>query len=155
MIVYKSVDLFDQSTGEKIGSQKVYDHSICDFTGEKIDEYENPNDYIVDHNSNDPCYGDGDGERWLYDYEVGVYGEEEYDSMDGYHYELFGQNQYTFKHKKGMGHGFEIFEDVMRLALQELEEIYSLDQILRWSRGRMLEKVIKSGKYNVKDFISE
>jgi len=156
MIVFKTVDMFDQTTGKKIGTQKVYDHSICDYTGEKITDYENPNEYIIDFNSNDPCFGDGEGERWLYDYEKELYGEEEYDNMDGYHYELFGQTRYIFKSDEDKWEGCEVFHQMLTEALKELKDgIYSLDHLLRWSRGQMLEKVIKSGKYVVKDFISE
>lgn len=152
MIVFKKVDLFDRNTGEKIGTQKVFDHQICDYTGERIDEYENPNQYLVDYNDNDPCFGDGAGEEWLYDYEQEEYGEEEYDNMDGCHYELFGQTRYVFKHKTGEGYGTEVFQEMVEEALQHIE-IYSLDHLLRWSRGRMLERVIKEGKYKIQDFI--
>lgn len=58
MNVYKIVDEYSRTTGEKCGSRKVFDHSICDFTGLKIDEYENPNIYQIDFNDNDPCFGD-------------------------------------------------------------------------------------------------
>lgn len=148
MIIFKTVDMFDQNTGKKIGTKRVYDHQICDYTGEKIGDFENPNEYIVDHNSNDPCYGDGEGERWLYDYEVGVYGEEEYDFMDGYHYELFGQPRYVFKTQQGC----EVFQEMVEDALQHIK-IFDLDHLLRWSRGKMLEKVIKSGTYKIEDFL--
>jgi hypothetical protein len=142
MIVYKTIDQYDSRTGEKIGSQRVFDHSICDFTGEVIGEYENPNLYEIDFNSNDPCFGDGEGEGWYYDWDE-----------DGfYHHELFGQGTYIFKTDE---YGREVFGELLELAHKELKEVYSLDHLLRWSRGRMLEKVIKSGKYKIEDFLSE
>lgn len=152
MIVFKTADLYDKNTGEKIGSQRVYDHQICDYTGERIGEYENPNSYIVDFNSNDPCFGDGEGERWLYDYERDLHGEEEYDNIDGCHHELFGQTHYVFKHVEGEGYGTEVVQEMIEDALQHIE-IWSLDQLLRWSRGQMLERVIKEGKYKITDFL--
>ena len=147
MRVYKTVDMFSRKTGKKIGSQKDFDHSICDFTGQKITEHENPNEYVVDYNSNDPCFGDGLGECWLYDWST------EDDDCDGYHYELFGQSTYIFKTSED--DGTEVFDDLFRLAHKELPEIYGLDTLLRWSRGRMLERVIKSGEYTIQDFMTE
>jgi len=152
MIVFKGVDLFDQNSGKKIGTQKIYDHRICDYTGKKIDDHTNPNSYIIDFNSNDPCFGDGEGEKWLYDYEKKKYGEEEYDNMDGCHHELFGQNEYNFF--VGADGYTEVFQEMMEDAIQHIE-IHSLDHLLRWSRGKMLEKIIKSGEYNLTDFIQE
>jgi len=32
-------------------------------------------------------------------------------------------------------------------------EIYSLDELLRWSRGNMLEKVLKKGTYKIEQFL--
>ena len=148
MIVYKEVDIFDHYTGMPEGSKKVYDHTICDFTGERISEYENPNIYIIDFNNNDPCFGDGEGERWLIDYQ-NIQSDGEVDEY--YHYELFGQTQYVFK--QGECEGTEVFVDLINAATVELKEIYSLDHLLRWSRGKMLEKVIKEGKYKIEQFL--
>jgi len=78
MIVFKEVDQYDRNTGKKIGSKKVFDFQICDFTGERIKEYSNPNIYIIDYNDNDPCAGDGEGERWLYEWEKKENDEREY-----------------------------------------------------------------------------
>ena len=64
MIVFKEVQQFDRNTGEELESMKVYSHEICDFTGEVIDEYENPNAYKVDYCDNDPCFGDHTAEKW-------------------------------------------------------------------------------------------
>jgi len=155
MYVYKIVDKFDHYTGMPAGTQKVYSHTICDFTGQTIDNYENPNEYIVDHCDNDPCFGDGEGERWLSDYEKELYGEEEYDNMDGCHHELFGQSRYMFKHMSEKFEGYEVFGEMVKVAMEELDEIYSLDHLLRWSRGRMLEKVIKAGQYKLEQFLEE
>ena len=149
MIVFKSADLFDRDSGKKIGSQKVYSHQICDYTGKKIDEYTNPNSYRIDFNDNDPCFGDGEGERWLYEYENELAGGD----ADGYsHHELFGQCEYVFF--VGEDGYTEVFQEMMEDAIQHIE-IYSLDHLLRWSRGKMLEKLIKSGEYKIEDFISE
>jgi hypothetical protein len=150
MIVFKTVDLFDQNTGKKIGTQKVYDHQICDYTGKKIDDYTNPNSYQTDFNDNDPCFGDGEGEKWLYEYENELAGGD----ADGYHhYELFGQRYYVFYVDPHDGYT-EVIQEMIEDALQHIE-IYSLDHLLRWSRGQMLERVIKSGQYKIEDFISE
>jgi len=146
MVVYKEVELFDKHSGKKIGTDKVFSHQICDFTGEKIGDYENPNSYEVDYNDNDPCFGDGEGECWLYDYSM------DDDDCDGYHYDLFGQTQYVFKTSED--DGTEVFGKLLELVSKELN-VYSLDHVLRWSRGKMLEKVIKSGKYKIQDFLSE
>jgi len=151
MIVFKSVDQFDRNTGKKIGTTRIYDHSICDYSGEIID-YDNcnPNEYMVDHNDNDPCFGDGEGERWLYEWETKEFGE---DFCGHHHYEMFGQVRYVFADEPDrLWEGYEIFGRLMKEAAEELDEIYSLDHLLRWSRGRMLEKVIKSGKYKIQDF---
>jgi hypothetical protein len=140
MIVFKVVDQYSRTSGEKAGSVKVFDHEICDFTGQKINKDENPNAYQVDHCDNDPCFGDGEGERWY----------------DGdFYWELFSQSWYKFKIMSEKWEGYEVFGEMMKLALTELDEIYSLDHLLRWSRGRMLEKVIKSGQYKIEQFLKE
>ena len=152
MIVFKSVDQYDTDTGWKLGTKKVYSHQICDYTGNKIDEHTNPNTYFINFNDNDPCFGDGEGEKWLFDYERGKFGEEDYDSMDGYHYELFGQIEYVFFVKED---GYtDVFQEMVEDALQHIT-IHSLDHLLRWSRGKMLESVIKSGAYKIEDFIQD
>jgi len=134
------------------GSKKAYDYEICDFSGEVISNYENPNAYEVDHCDNDPCYGDAEGERWFYDWFNEKYGEDE----ESPGHELFGQRWYKFKDKKDGGfEGYEVFVDLINAATIELKEIYSLDHLLRWSRGRMLEKVIKEGKYKLEQFLED
>jgi len=148
MIVYKSIDQYDSNTGKKIGSQRVYDYRICDFTGKKI-EHGNPESYNINFQSNDPCFGDGEGERWLYDYENNL------NSANVDFYELFGTNDYMFQVDKDDMYT-EVFQEMVELALKEMTEgIFSLSHLLRWSRGRMLEKVIKSGEYTIQDFIDE
>ena len=127
MIVFKEVDQYDRNTGKKIGTTKVYDHSICDFTGEKIDG--DSVKYEINYQSFDPCYGDGEGEGWLYDYERGKFGDEDYDNMNGYHYELFGQGWYTFLANEI---GMDVVPELIELAQKECENgILSLDHLLR------------------------
>jgi len=151
MLIFKNIDRYDQTTGKKIKSDRIPDFEICDFTGFKIDENENPNFYVVNHNSNDPCFGDGEGERWFYDWHKKNYGEDSY----GPYYELFGQGDYIFKDvDSATWKGYEVFGELVEEAIKEMEEgIYSLDHLLRWSRGRMLEKVLKEGTYKLEDFI--
>jgi len=152
MIVYRTIDQYDNNAGEKIGSKKIPDFEICDFTGEKISENENPNYYEIELNY-DPCFGDGEGERWLYDWlkekdkEYSIF----YDDS-----ELFSQGQYVFKEDLELGNGCEVFGKMVKKALEEMEDgIYSLEHLLRWSRGKMLEKVLKEGKYKIEDFLNE
>ena len=66
MIVFKTIDQFDRNTGEKIRPVRVASFRICDFTGEKIDSYSNPNSYTINFNDNDPCFGNGLGEDWVF-----------------------------------------------------------------------------------------
>ena len=153
MIVYKAVDYFSQKTGEKLGSKKEFDFQICDFTGEKIGEYENPNSYIVNYNDNDPCFGDGEGEEWLFNYKAPK--DDEGYNENPYLYDLFAQSDYVFKEKDGEGKGFEVFGDLIKAARKAKLEIYSLDHLLRWSRGKMLEKVITEGTYTIDQFSRE
>jgi len=151
VVVFKIVDQFDRNTGKKVGSSRVYDHTICDYTGEVINDYSSEgNNYIIDFKSNDPCFGDGGGEEWLYKYENELADGE----ASGYHhYELFGQTHYTFKILED-GYS-EVFFMLLEEARSEKLEVYSLDHLLRWSRGRMLERIIKSGKYIIQDFCDE
>lgn len=144
MIVYKKVDKFDRRTGKPAGTETVYDHAICDFTGDRISEHDNPNTYSIDFNDNDPSYGDAEGERWLYDWceKRGA----EVEACD-----LFAQSEYVFSMKRD---GYvEVFHDLMLKAMKELNEIYSLEHLLRWARGKMLERVVKEGKYEIDQFI--
>jgi hypothetical protein len=140
MVVYKVVDEFSNTTGKKIGSKKVFDFFICDFTGEKIDEYSNPNTYDINYLSKDPCFGDGIGEEWLSKW------NEDIDA-----YDLFSHRSYIFTISQD---GAEIFGEMVKKALSEMKgEIYSLDELLRWSRGNMLEKVLKKGTYKIEQFL--
>ena len=150
MVVYKTVDLFSQKTGEKIGTQKIFDFRICDFTGEKIDQYENPNTYGVNYQDNDPCFGDGDGERWLYPWNHED-DEEEKEDLTSYAdpYNLFNQSEYIFK---TFSPGYEVFDELLKTAKKNKMKIISLDHLLRWSRGKMLEKVITEGTYKIDQF---
>lgn len=141
MVVYKIIDEFSRKTGEKIGVRKMFDFLICDFTGERIDEYSNPNTYNINYQNNDPNFGANEGEKWLYkfDEEADVWG-------------LFAQGDYIFKIDERK---VEVFGKMIETALSEGIEIYSLDHLLRWSRGRMLEKVLKKGIYKLEDFFEE
>lgn len=149
MIVFTTVKRFSESTGEELGSRRIPHFEICDFTGEKIDEYSNPNAYEIIFCDNDPCFGNSEGERWLFDYINEKYGE---DACYPTH-ELFGQMGYKFKTGEN---GVEVFGEMVEKALKEMEEgIYSLDHLLRWSRGRMLERLIKEGQYELQDFLED
>ena len=146
MIIFKEIDQYDKNTGKKISTLKVADYYICDFTGERIIENSNPNTYRVNYNDNDHCAGDGDGEGWLYDWE-----KDREDECDLY--ELFLQSDYVFQTSET---GVEVFQKMFNAAEKEMKgKLYSLDHLLRWSRGRMLEKVLKAGTYKINQFIEE
>jgi len=136
MILYKLIDQFDRSSGKKIKSQLIFDKYICDFTGKELDEYQNPNIYIIDYNDNDPNFGCGVGE-----YEL----SEKY-NVDPY--SIFASNFVFYRKIEGGG---DVFVDMIELAQKELDEIYGLDHILRWSRIRMLTKVLEEGKYTLEE----
>lgn len=146
MIIFKTIDEFSREDGKKIGSRKIFDFFICDFTGEKIDQNTNPNTYNIDYRSSDPCFGDGKGEEWYYKWSK--------DNENNFlHNELFGQGNYIFITDY---YGAEVFEDLIKKALNECKDgIYSLDHLLRWSRGKMLEKVLKEGTYKIEQFLEE
>lgn len=158
MIVFKTIDEFSRETGEKVGERRVFDFMICDFTGRKIDEfYGNPVIYEVDYNDTDPCFGDHEAERWLYawneqdgrsDLDPDSNDWDETSEIDSY--ELFGQTKYIFGTADD---GTEVFGELLSLAQAEGFEIVSLDHLLRWSRGRMLERLIKEEKYKPEQFI--
>jgi len=148
MKVYKTEKRFDKLTGKETVPAKVFSHQICDFTGEKIGEYENPNAYDIDFCDNDPCFGDSKGETWIYDY-LKENPELKNNYID-YRWELFATGNYKFKMEDDYK---EVFQELIEAALKELDEIYSLDHLLRWSRGRMLENVIKNKKYKITDFV--
>jgi hypothetical protein len=149
MIVYKTVDLFSQTDGMKIGTKKIVDHQICDFTGHIIDRYSNPNTYEINYNDNDPCFGDGHGEGWLYKWND-AHQKDDDERIDAY--DLFSQGEYIFETEEG---GIEVFAELIKTAKKEKFEILSLDQLLRWSRARMLEKVITMGIYTIEQFSCE
>jgi len=151
MIVYKIIDEFSRETGKKIGERTVFDHMICDFTGKKINEfYGNPVIYEVDYNDTDPCFGDHEAERWIYDFNRHLKFDEDEEGIDTY--ELFGQAQYVFGTEED---GTETFAELVKEAAKQKFEIISLDHLLRWSRGKMLERLLKEGKYNINQFICE
>lgn len=147
MIIFKEIERFDVKTGEKLKPVKEFDFYICDFTGQPIKDDTNPNMYIIDYNDNDPCAGDSEGEEWLYEWEKENYGDE------SYHWELFMQSPYIFLTSYD---GVEVFDKMIQTAIKEMKDgIYSLDHLLRWSRGKMLEKTLKEGTYTIDQFIEE
>lgn len=156
MIVYKEIDQYDRNTGKKIGTRKVADKYICDFSGKPIEEFGgNPVIYSLDYNDNDPCFGDHEAERWLYKWNEVKDSDLDIDSVfeerkeiDAY--ELFGQTHYVFG---TMENGVEVFLLLLEEAKKEKFDIVSLDHLLRWSRGRMLEKLFKEGGYKPEQFI--
>jgi hypothetical protein len=155
MMLFKIVDEFDQATGKKIREKKVFDCMICDFTGERVDEgFGNPVIYEIDYNDSDPCFGDHIAERWFYDWNE-KYGEKDLDPEDEDGeidaYDIFGQTRYIFKTDDD---GTEPFADLLKAAKKAKFEIISLDHLLRWSRGRMLEKLFHEGKYKPEQFIN-
>lgn len=145
MIIFKSVDQFDRNTGEKTQSMRVPDFEICDFTGKRIDKGMEPIRYRVDYGSTDPCFGCHNAEDWAHELDLDAS-------------ELFGQTEYVFFTEWSKGR--EPFQEMLE-AFQEYHKEtlnpypYSLEHILRWSRGRMLEKVIKSGEYKIEDFLED
>jgi hypothetical protein len=151
MKFFKIVDEFDRDTGQKIGIRKVFAGQLCDFTGKLMSEFwGNPVTYILDYNDNDPCYGDQLGERWLYDWNRQFEDEDGENPNEIDSYELFGQTHYCFGTDED---GSEVFPQLLEEAEKEGFEIVSLDHLLRWSRGRMLEKLFKEGKYKPEQFI--
>lgn len=170
MIVFKTIDEYSRETGKKTGEKKVFDYMICDFTGKLMSEFfGNPVIYEVDYNDTDPCFGDHVAERWLYDWnEIGAFaptikkhilegppefsceGEREEDFQEIDSYDLFGQPRYIFGTDDD---GTEVFTELLKEVKKEKFEIVSLDHLLRWSRGRMLEKLFKEGKYKPEQFI--
>ena len=143
MIVYKIVDEYCKNTGKKLGERKVYLKTICDFTGEEIEDGTNPDSYIIDYNDNDPNFGDGFGERWFYK-------TKEFDDNIIDSYDLFGQQEYIFTTD---WNGREIFDTVLEEFKKTGEPIYTLGSILRWSRGQMLKKLVLNGTYKIEDFV--
>lgn len=156
MILFKIIDEFDQNTGKKIGTRKVSVGELCDYTGKLMSEfYGNPVIYEVDYNDSDPCFGDHVAERWLYDWNENRSDPDpgsEDDTREIDAYDLFGQPKYVFGTDDD---GTEVFTDLLKEAKKEKFEIVSLDHLLRWSRGRMLEKLFKEGKYKTEQFIEE
>lgn len=142
MIVYKIVDEYCKNTGEKLGKRKTYLKTICDFTGEDIEDGTNPYSYIVNYNDNDPNFGDAFGEGWFYK-------TKESDDCIIDSYDLFGCSNYIFTTDWG---GKEIFNTVIEEFKKTGEPIYGLSSILRWSRGQMLKKVILDGTYKMEAF---
>jgi hypothetical protein len=151
MRFFKIVDQYDRDTGQKIGTRKIYAGSICDFTGRLMSEFwGNPVIYILDYNDNDPCYGDHQAERWLYDWNRKFEDEDGENPNEIDSYDFFGQTHYCFGTNED---GTEVFPQLLEEAKKEGYEIISLDHLLRWSRGRMLQKLIEEEKYKPEQFI--
>ena len=139
MLIYKTVNLFDPQTGEKLSEPTKVDWKyICDFSGEEIESWESPGEYSIDYGDKDPCFGSGEGERWY----------------DGdWYWEIFGQTHYQFKTNEA---GYEGFAELIKKAQEEMDEgIIALDHLLRWSRGKMIEKLIKESTYTEENFYKE
>jgi len=145
MVTYKDIEQYDKNTGKKLESKRVYDFTICDFTGEKLDEYSKHVTYSINYNDMDPCFGDGEGEGWIY---KSKYWQNENEIGIDPH-ELFGQSDYHFLTGDD---GVEIFSILLWTAKKAKIEIISLDQLLRWSRALMLDKVLTEGKYKIEQF---
>jgi len=145
MIIFKNIEQFDQNTGKSIGSRRIPDCRICDWTGEKISIHDNPNSYSIDFNSNDPCFGDGLGEGWVFKLP---------EPFSYAHHDLFGQCEYIFSVKNGY---VEPIMDILKAFNEEegFDNLYGIDTLLRWSRARMLKRVIEEEKYKIEDFLED
>ena len=151
MIFFKTIDQFARDTGQKLGAKKVFAGQLCDFTGKLMSEfYGNPVMYIVDYNDTDPCFGDHEAERWLYDWNRKFEDEDGENPNEVDSYDFFGQSHYCFGTDED---GSEVFSQLLEEAKKEGFKIYSLDHLLRWSRGRMLQKLIEEGTYKPEQFI--
>ena len=130
MIVYKFEDRFSQVSGKKVGVSRVFDHVICDFTGNKGEYQENLGSaYKVDYGSLDPCMGcmvieDEVSEKWGFDA-----------------YSLSG--------------AYNIDEN--NVTIMEIIEAYEKDtggkpiifnQVLRWARAKTIDRLLCDGVYS-------
>ena len=145
MIVFKNIDQYDQKTGEKLNPKRVPDYAICDFTGDRIDEYCNPNSYTVNYNDNDPCFGNGLGEGWIFKLP---------DPFSYAHHDLLAQCNYIFN----IGDSYiEPIMDILKAFNEEegFDNLFGFDTLLRWSRSRMLKKMIEEKQYHITDFLED
>lgn len=134
MKVYKFEDRFDQKTGKKVGTHQVYDHLVCDFTGNKGEYLEDLGPvYSVDYGSIDPCIGCMDIEhevsnKWKF---------EAYDLSGPYHI------------------------DDRNVNLMDIIEAYEKDNgekpkyithMLRWARNKTVDRLLSDGTYTTEQF---
>ena len=140
MIVYKLEDRYDQKTGKKTGSHRVYDKIICDFSG-KVAEYSEDlgSSYEVNYDSSDPCFGCRDDEFELAkDFKFDIY-------------ELYGPS-FIFD-ENSFNHGETdkpIIQEMMETYEKETgEKVQFFDQFFRWSRVRMVRELLESKKFTL------
>jgi len=143
MILYKKKKQFNKDTGEETKPILVPCGTICDFTGDLIEEYTNFNimesecTYEVGYGDHDSCFGS-------------VYNEYKLGEKYKFDCDLLSEDSYMFKTIEG----FEIFSEMLETAKKEYPNaLYSIAGLFRWSRCRMLEKLLAEGKYKVEDFI--
>lgn len=134
MIVYKFEDRYDQKTGKKTGTHKVYDHVICDFTGEKGEYQEDlGNAYEVDYGSIDPCIGCMDIEfkvsrKWKFD---------AYQLTGPYHIDEENIN---------------LMDIIKAYTEDEGEEPQWISHMFRWARNKTIDRLLTEGTYTPEQF---
>lgn len=140
MIVYKLEDRFDQKTGKKSGTHRVYDKVICDFSGKEGNFAEDlGSSYGVNYNSCDPCFGCRDDE-----FELSRKFKFDIHSLYGSDF-IFDEHSYNYDDSK-----VPIIREIIKTYEKETgEKIEFLDQLFRWCRVRMVTKLLSEKKYTL------
>ena len=131
MIVYKLEDRYDQKTGKKIGTHQVFDHIICDFTGNKGESQEDlGNVYEVDYGSLDPCIGCMDIEhevskKWKF---------EAYGLTGPYHIDEENVN---------------LMDMIKAYEEDEKESPQWISHLFRWVRNKTVDRLLTDGTYTL------
>lgn len=131
MIIYKLEDRYDQKTGKKIGTHQVFDHVICDFTGNKGEYQEDlGNAYEVDYGSLDPCIGCIDIEhevskKWKF---------EAYGLTGPYHIDEENVN---------------LMDMIKAYEEDEKEPPQWISHLFRWARNKTVDRLLTDGTYTL------
>lgn len=144
MNIYKTYDIYDRNTGEKKGSEKKIEKTLCDFTGKELDGEEIT--YTADYGCIDPCVGCQN-----YEYEL----IEKYPEFEEYLHEILLQpfvvisNSYDENKKEIISEMKKAFID----KLNEFDDFFVVDQAFRKIKANTIKKLLDSGEYTVDQFI--
>ncbi len=142
MYIYKAFDIFDRDTGKKVGSEKRISKTLCDYTGNELEDEEIS--YEVNYNSIDPCTGCTDEETALW---------KAYPQLRGC-IDEFLLDPFVVGHPNEDREEFvSSLNKEIKKYLNEGDDYFLLDHAFRTIKVNTIRRLLDSGLYVIEQFL--